>query len=115
MASRTLNGKERPKNMIDPDDAVMLLIDHQSGLFQTVKDMEVTALRANVVTLAKVAALAKIPVITTASVPQGPNGPLIPEIHKYAPHAKYVARRGQINAWDNPDFVKAVEGTKRKL
>ena len=114
MASKTLNGKERPKNMIDPDDAVMLLIDHQSGLFQTFKDMDVTTLRANVVTLAKVAALAKIPVITTASVPQGPNGPLIPEIHKYAPHAKYVARRGQINAWDNPDFVKAVEGTKRK-
>jgi nicotinamidase-related amidase len=114
MASKTLNGKERPKNMIDPDDAVMLLIDHQSGLFQTVKDMEVTVLRANVVTLAKVATLAKIPVITTASVPQGPNGPLIPEIHKYAPHAKYVARRGQINAWDNPDFVKAVEETKRR-
>jgi hypothetical protein len=33
----------------DPDDAVMLLIDHQSGLFQTVKDMEVTVPRANVV------------------------------------------------------------------
>jgi hypothetical protein len=48
MASKTLNGKERPKTMIDPDDAVMLLIDHQSGLFQTVKDMEMTALRANV-------------------------------------------------------------------
>ncbi|HZC35159.1 MAG TPA: isochorismatase family protein, partial [Chthoniobacterales bacterium] len=56
----------------------------------------------------------KIPVITTASVPQGPNGPLIPEIHKFAPHAKYVARRGQINAWDNPDFVSAVEETGRK-
>ena len=50
----------------------------------------------------------------TASVPQGPNGPLIPEIHKFAPHAKYVARRGQINAWDNPDFVAAVEETGRK-
>ena len=65
-------------------------------------------LRANVTTLAKVATLAKIPVITTASVPQGPNGPQIPEIHKYAPHANYVARRGEINAWDSPDFVAAV-------
>ncbi len=100
--------------MIDPDDAVMLLIDHQSGLFQTVKDLQVLDLRANVVTLAKVAALAKIPVITTASVPQGPNGPLIQEIHQFAPHAKYVARRGEINAWDNPDFVAAVEATGRK-
>ncbi len=75
---------------------MLLLIDHQSGLFQTVKDMEMTVLRANATTLAKVATLAKIPVITSASVPQGPNGPLIPEIHKYAPHAKYVARSGQI-------------------
>ena len=64
--------------VIDPDDAVLLLIDHQSGLFQTVKDMEMTVLRANATTLAKVATLAKIPVITSASVPQGPNGPLIP-------------------------------------
>ena len=97
---------QRP--VIEADDAVLLLIDHQSGLFQTVKDMEMTVLRANATTLAKVATLAKIPVITSASVPQGPNGPLIPEIHKYAPHAKYVARRGQINAWENPDFVAAV-------
>lgn len=101
------------KPIIDPDDAVMLLIDHQSGLFQTVKDMPMTELRSNAATLAKVATLAKIPVITTASVPQGPNGPLIPEIHKYAPHARYVARKGEINAWDNPEFVAAVKETGR--
>jgi nicotinamidase-related amidase len=104
----------RFKGMIDPSDAVMLLIDHQSGLFQTVKDMPLMEVRANVVTLAKVATLANIPVITTASVPQGPNGPLIPEIHKFAAHAKYVARRGEINAWDLPEFVAAVEATSRK-
>ena len=102
------------KPIIDPSDAVMLLIDHQSGLFQTVGDMPMPTLRANATTLAKVATLAKIPVITSASVPQGPNGPLIPEIHKYAPHAKYVARRGEINAWDNPDFVAAVKATGKK-
>ncbi|UCO99493.1 hydrolase [Metapseudomonas lalkuanensis] len=99
---------------IDPDDAAMLLIDHQSGLFQTVKDMPMTELRSNAITLAKVATLAKMPVITTASVPQGPNGPLIPEIHEAAPHARYVARKGEINAWDNPEFVAAVEATGRK-
>lgn len=52
--------------------------------------------------------------ITTASVPDGPNGPLIPEIHQYAPHAVYVPRTGQINTWDNPLFVKEVEKTGRK-
>jgi nicotinamidase-related amidase len=102
------------KPVIDPDDAVMLLIDHQSGLFQTIGDMPMPELRAHAAALARMATLTKMPVITTASVPQGPNGPLIPEIHANAPHAKYVARKGEINAWDNPDFVAAVKATGRK-
>ena len=92
----------------------MLLIDHQSGLFQTINDMPMPKLRAHAAALAKMATLSKLPVITTASVPQGPNGPLIPEIHENAPHAKYVARKGEINAWDNPEFVAAVEATGKK-
>src|SRR5262245_44580552 len=36
------------KWMIDPRDAVLLLIDHQSGLFQLVKDIELPVLRSNV-------------------------------------------------------------------
>lgn len=102
------------KVMINRDDVVMLLIDHQSGLFNLVKDMPVSQLRNNVIALAKVATMLRIPVITTASVPEGPNGPLIPEIQEFAPHAKYIPRQGQINAWDVPMFVKAVEESKRK-
>jgi nicotinamidase-related amidase len=101
------------KPMIDVNDTAMLLIDHQSGLFQTIGDMPMPELRARAAALAKMATLCQIPVITTASVPQGPNGPLIPEIHENAPHAKYVARKGEINAWDNPDFVAAVKATGR--
>lgn len=99
---------------IDPSDAVMLLIDHQSGLFQVVKDIPLLELRANVTALAKAATAEKIPVITSASVPQGPNGPLIPEVHQFAPHVQYIARRGEINVWDSPDFVAAVTATGRK-
>jgi nicotinamidase-related amidase len=102
------------RSMIDPADAVMLLVDHQSGLFQLVEDIDEPKLRANVVALAKVSALARIPTFTTASVPDGPNGPLIPEIHQANPEAVYIARTGQINAWDNPAWVKAIEATRRK-
>jgi nicotinamidase-related amidase len=100
--------------MIDPNDAVLLLIDHQSGLFQLVRDIELPELRSNVTALAKVSRLAKIPTFTTASVPDGPNGPLIPEIHQYNPDAVYIPRTGQINAWDNPAWVDAIEKTGRK-
>lgn len=102
------------KALLDPADTVILLLDHQSGLFQTVKDISVTELRANTVMLARLATLLKIPVITSASEPDGPNGPLMPEIHQFAPHAVYVARKGEVNAWDNPEFVATVRATNRK-
>lgn len=113
-AMSTIANFNGQKPIIDPNNAAMLLIDHQSGLFQTIGDMPMPILRNHAAALAKMASLAKLPVITTASVPQGPNGPLIPEIHANAPHATYVARKGEINAWDNPDFVAAVKATGRK-
>ena len=100
--------------LIDPSDTAILLLDHQSGLFQTVKDVPIAELRSNVVMLAKLATLMNIPVITTASEPNGTNGPLMPEIHRNAPHAVYVARKGEVNAWDNEDFVRTVQFTGRK-
>lgn len=100
--------------LIDPSDTLILLLDHQSGLFQTVKDIPVTDLRRNVEMIAKLATLLEIPVITTASEPTGPNGPLMPEIERDAPHALYVPRKGEVNAWDNADFVEAVRATGRK-
>jgi nicotinamidase-related amidase len=90
------------------------LLDHQAGLFQTVKDIGVAELRSNVAMLAKLAKLMKIPVITTASEPSGTNGPLMPEIHQFAPHAVYLPRKGEVNAWDNEDFVKTVRATGKK-
>src|SRR5262245_11786285 len=100
--------------LLDTSDCAMLLLDHQAGLFQTVKDIGVAELRSNVVMLAKLATLLKIPVITTASEPNGPNGPLMPEIHEAAPHAVFVRRKGEVNAWDNEDFVRTVRDTGRK-
>ena len=100
--------------LLDPNDTVILLLDHQTGLFQTVQDINIAELRTNVTMLAKLATLLDIPVITTASEPGGPNGPLMPEIHQFAPHAVYVGRKGEVNAWDNPDFVEAVRATGRK-
>jgi nicotinamidase-related amidase len=100
--------------LLDPADTVVLLLDHQSGLFQTVKDIAVADLRRNVAMIARLCTLLKIPVITTASEPAGSNGPLMPEIHELAPHAIYVPRKGEVNAWDNQDFVGQVRATGRK-
>jgi nicotinamidase-related amidase len=108
------HGRGGGKALLDPTDTAILLLDHQSGLFQNVKDISITDLRANTTALAKLAAIHDIPVITTASVPDGPNGPLMPEIHQAAPHAVYVPRKGEVNAWDNALFVKTVRETGKK-
>jgi len=99
---------------IDPKDAVLLMIDHQSGLFQTVKDIAVQDLRRNATQLVKLAKLSGVPVITTASAPNGPNGPLMPELHQADPDAIFVPRNGEINSWDSQAFVDAVKATGRR-
>jgi nicotinamidase-related amidase len=99
---------------MDPKDSIVLLLDHQTGLFQTVKDVPVRDLRANTVVLAKVAAQAKVPIITTASEPAGPNGPLMPELVEAATNATYVGRKGEVSAWDNENFRKAVKDSGKK-
>lgn len=100
--------------LLDPNDTVVLLLDHQTGLFQTVKDVPVAELRSNTVALADIARLGNAPIIYTASEPNGPNGPLMEELQAYSDYAQYVPRKGEVSAWDNADFVKAVEATGRK-
>ena len=102
------------QGLLDPTDTAFLLLDHQSGLFQNVKDIGVNELRFNAAALAKLAYMHRIPVILTASVPDGPNGPLMPEIQENAPHAVYVPRKGEVNAWDNAEFVRTVRETGKK-
>jgi nicotinamidase-related amidase len=100
--------------LLDPADTLVLLLDHQTGLFQTVKDIDLEELRANTVVLAEAAELAGVPILTTASEPDGPNGPLMPELAEAAPRATYIPRKGEISAWDNADFKRAVEQSGRR-
>lgn len=60
------------------------------------------------------AAYFKLPTILTTSFETGPNGPLLPELKEQFPDAPFIARPGQINAWDNEEFVAAVKATGKK-
>lgn len=99
---------------LNKDDALVLLVDHQAGLMSLVRDIQPDQFRNNVLALADVAKYFKLPTILTTSFEDGPNGPLMPELQEIFPAAPYIARPGQINAWDNADFVAAVKATGRK-
>jgi len=104
----------KPYIRLDKKNAAVLLVDHQAGLMSLVRDIEPDTFKNNVLALADLAKYFKLPTILTTSAESGPNGPLIPEFKQTFPDAPYIARPGQINAWDNEDFVKAVKATGRK-
>ncbi|MEE1926144.1 isochorismate family cysteine hydrolase YcaC [Pseudomonas sp. 148P] len=101
-------------NRLNKDDAVVLLVDHQTGLISLVQDFSPNEFKNNVLALADLAKFFDLPTILTTSFEQGPNGPLVPELKEMFPDAPYIPRPGQINAWDNEDFVKAIKATGRK-
>ncbi|CAH1041856.1 isochorismate family cysteine hydrolase YcaC [Halomonas sp. TD01] len=103
-----------PYVRLDKDNAAVLLVDHQTGLLSLVRDIDPDRFKNNVLALADLAKYFGLPTILTTSFEDGPNGPLVPELKEMFPEAPYIARPGQINAWDNEDFVKAVKATGKK-
>jgi len=99
---------------LDKNDAAVLLVDHQAGLLSLVRDIEPDKFKNNVLALAASAKYFKLPTVLTTSFENGPNGPLVPELKQMFPEAPFIPRPGQINAWDNEDFVKAVKATGKK-
>jgi nicotinamidase-related amidase len=75
-----------------------------------VQDYSPGEFKNNVLALADVAKFFNLPTILTTSFE---NGPIVPELKEIFPHAPYIPRPGQINAWDNEDFVNAIKETAR--
>ncbi|PWE32869.1 hydrolase [Maritimibacter sp. 55A14] len=101
-------------NRLNKDDAAVLLVDHQAGLLSLVRDVDPDKFKNNVLALADAAKYFGLPTILTTSFEDGPNGPIVPELKETFPEAPFIARPGQINAWDNEEFVAAVKATGKK-
>lgn len=104
----------KPYVKLNKDDAAVLLVDHQTGLLSLVRDIDPDKFKNNVLALADCAKYFNLPTILTTSFELGPNGPLVPELKAMFPDSPYIARPGQINAWDNEEFVAAVRSTGKK-
>ncbi|SOZ18089.1 putative Isochorismatase hydrolase [Cupriavidus taiwanensis] len=104
----------KPYKRLDKTQAAVLMVDHQAGLLSLVRDIEPDKFKNNVLALADLARYFKLPTVLTTSFEDGPNGPLVPELKAMFPDAPFIPRPGQINAWDNEDFVAAVRATGKK-
>jgi nicotinamidase-related amidase len=102
------------KKLLRRDDAAALMLDHQTGLFSLVRDFGPDEIKNNVLALAATAKYFELPTILATSMDQGPNGPLLPALREIHSDAPMIRRPGEINAWENPDFLKAVKATGKK-
>ncbi len=98
------------------DSAVFLLVDHQTGGFErVVKAPPRDQVEANVVRLARAAAILDLPAIFTACEEEGPNGAPLPALEEVLPAAcaSRIDRHGIIGSLAAP-AVEAVAGTGRR-
>ena len=84
------------KYRLSTTNAALLLVDHQTGLMQLVRDYTPDEFKNNVLALADIAKLYKLPTILTTSFENGPNGPLLPELKAIHPNAPFIPR-----TWSN--------------
>jgi nicotinamidase-related amidase len=102
----------RHQERLMPDNAALLLIDHQVGLFTGVRDIPTAELKHNVDALARAMKVLGVPIIVTATSPEM-WGPIIPELLEALPGISII-NRTTVNAFDEPRFAKAVEASGRK-
>jgi nicotinamidase-related amidase len=95
------------------DNAVLAMIDHQTGLLVSCRDQDPHLMTENIKGLCNMAKTVGMPTITTASMPDGPNGPIMPEITEILGDT-VIERAGEINAWKSLEFKQAIEATGRK-
>lgn len=91
-----------------------MIIDHQVGLSQVVRDFSTNDFRNNMLAHSSIGNVFDLPTVLTSSSDTGPNGLLLKEITDMHPNATFVRRQGEVNAWDNEDFRKAVKATGKK-
>ncbi len=99
---------------LSPSNSALILIDYQPPILAGVRNIDHEDLINNTTGLIKTAVIYDIPIIFS-HVAVGLNGydPMIEELRKLAPDAVFVDRTN-VNAWEEPEFVAAVEATGRK-
>jgi nicotinamidase-related amidase len=93
------------------DTSALVLIDHQVGTTQLVKNIASDVAVRNAAILAKAGRTLEMPIVMTASIKDHIQGPLAAAPEAYDARVKRV---GIVNAWADSHFKAAVEASGRR-
>ncbi|GAA2796271.1 isochorismatase family protein [Crossiella cryophila] len=102
------------QRLLSAENAVLLLVDQQVGLYTGVRDRPVGELKHNVVALTRAVKRLGVPIVTTATGIRNQWGPVIPELVAELPAGHQTIERTVINAWRDERVRDAVRKTGRR-
>jgi nicotinamidase-related amidase len=106
----TANSTQRTERLTR-SNALLLVVDHQIGLYSGVRDIDILQLKHNIVGLTQAMLALKVPIVVTTTT-ENMWGPLIPELADVLPGVQRIERT-TVNAWDEKRVVDAVKATRR--
>ena len=113
MTSRAMRDQLQD-HLLTPKNSALLIIDYQPVQVSSIASMDRRNLVANIVAVAKTAKLFGLPVVlSTVNVKTGRNKPTIHQLQEVFPELEEIDRT-TINAWEDEEFVGAVEATGRR-
>src|SRR5437868_15273497 len=113
MPSTNGRTKRSEKGLLTPDNCVVTLIDHQPQMLFGVAGVDRQSIINNTVALAKAARVFDVPVVLSTVETKGFSGNLWPQIRAVFPEQVPIERTS-MNAWDDKNFVAAVQKSGRK-
>jgi nicotinamidase-related amidase len=113
MANTTRGAQRSEKGLLTPDNCVVTIIDLQPQMLFGVSSFDRQSIINNNLILAKAARVFDVPVVLSTVETESFSGHMWPQIKAVFPNQSPI-ERSSMNAWDDQNFVAAVEKTGRK-
>jgi nicotinamidase-related amidase len=115
MRGAHLSSEPKPLSdpLLTPENSALVLIDYQPTQVAAVNSMDRELLTRNIVSVAKIAKLYKLPIVLSTINVAGNQPPTLTELREVLSDSEEIDRT-QINSWEDVEFVRAVEATGRK-
>lgn len=95
------------KTLLDKDNHILVMIDHQSQMAFATKSIDMVQLRNNSALVAQAAKDFGVSTILTTVAEKSFSGPIFPEIHAVFPEAEVIDRT-TMNTWEDARIAERV-------
>lgn len=102
------------KELLDPANHVLLMIDHESQMAFAVESQPIEELRNNAGLVAGTSKIYEIATVITTVAEKSFSGPVFPEIKEYYPDDSKYIDRTTMNSWEDKRVVQAVGAFGKK-